>query len=378
MVSLLRSLIVLIGACVSSVVAHEVRPAVADIEFFPGGEVHLSMEVNLEVLIAGIDPRYSDTNDAPEAGRYDELRALSRTQLALEYTQFAPQYVQGITLLVDGVALALESTEVEIPEAGDLRLSRISTLHFRSLLPGGAQTASFGYAVNYGNVAAKLRKAGTQAEAVHWLTKGALSPLFTLDKDVLPRSRMETAKAYTQLGFVHIVPKGVDHILFVLGLFLLSLKLGPLLTQVTAFTLAHSITLGLSIYGVISLSPLWVEPLIALSIAYIGIENIVRGRNSVSRLLVIFLFGLLHGLGFSTVLTEIGLPRSEFLTALLTFNVGVELGQMFVILVALGLVYVSGLASRPRYRQRVVIPGSALISLVGLYWFVERAAVLVS
>lgn len=376
MFSLLRILIVLIGAYVSSAMAHEIRPAVADIQFFPGGEVHLSMEVNLEVLIAGIDPRYSDTDDAPEAAKYNVLRSLSPAQLELEYTQFAPRYVQGITLLADGVTLALERSGVEIPVTDDIRLSRISTLHYRGLLPEIAQTIQFGYAVEYGNVAAKFRKGEAQANTVHWLTQGALSPSFTLDQDSLPRSRLETAGTYTLLGFVHIVPKGVDHILFVLGLFLLSLKLGPLLTQITTFTVAHSITLGLSIYGIISLSPLWVEPLIALSIFYVGIENIIRGRNSFSRLVVIFLFGLLHGLGFSTVLTEIGLPDSEFLVALLTFNVGVELGQLSVILVALGLVYLSGLARHPRYRQRVVIPGSALISMVGLYWFIERVALL--
>lgn len=376
MFSLLRILILLIGIYVSSVAAHEVRPAVADIQFFPAGEVHLNIEVNLEALIAGIDPRYTDTNDAPEARRYDELRSFNRAQLAHEYTQFVSRYAQGITLLADDVRLAVQSSGVEIPQAGDIRLSRISKVHFSALLPGRAQSARFGYAVEYGNVAVKLRNAGAQAKAVHWLTKGALSPSFALDRAVLPRSRMETAKTYTLLGFVHIVPKGVDHILFVLGLFLLSLKFGPLLTQITAFTLAHSITLGLSIYGVISLSPLWVEPLIALSIAYIGIENIIRGRNSASRLVIIFLFGLLHGLGFSTVLTEIGLPRSEFLAALLSFNAGVEFGQISVILVALSLVYVSGLAHHPRYRQRVIVPGSALISMVGLYWFVERAAIL--
>ncbi len=373
MFSLLRLFVVLIAIYISPIVAHEVRPAVADIQFIPGGEVHLSMEVNLEALIAGIEPRYTNTNEAPEAEKYDGLRALDRTQLALEYTKFMPQYISGLKLLIDDSVLVLKGAGINISGQSDLRLSRISQLHFSGLLPHGSQAARFSYAVEYGNVAVKFRKGETQADTVHWLTEGALSPPFLLDQEVLPRSRLDTARIYTALGFVHIIPKGLDHILFVLGLFLLSLRIGPLLAQVTAFTLAHSITLGLSIYGVISLSPLWVEPLIALSIAYVGIENIVRGRNSASRLVVIFLFGLLHGLGFSTVLTEIGLPRSEFLTALLTFNVGVELGQLAVILIALSLVYMSGLAHHPRYRQWVIIPGSALISAVGLYWFVERA-----
>lgn len=374
MYSFLRLALVLLAIYIGPAIAHEVRPAVADVQFLSGGEVELSIDVNLEALIAGINPRYTNTNDAPEAEQYDILRALSQAQLEAEYTKFLPVYIQGINLRVDDSILTLKSTGIDIQPQGDLRLSRISTLHFTGVLPVGAQLARFSYATKYGNVAAKFRKGGAQAEAVHWLTEGAVSPAFPLDQDILPRSRFETAKTYTQLGFIHILPKGLDHILFVLGLFLLSLKLGPLLMQVTAFTLAHSLTLGLSIYGIISLPPLWVEPLIALSIAYVATENILRKRSSPSRLMVIFLFGLLHGLGFSSVLTDIGLPRSEFLTALLTFNIGVELGQLAVIALAFALVYACGLARHPRYRQWVTIPGSALIGVVGLYWFVERSA----
>jgi len=373
MVSFLRLFIfVVVGVNSQLLMAHEVRPAVADIEFYPGGEVHLSIEVNLEALIAGIEPRYSNTDDSPDAQKYKQLRALAPQQLASAYNSYVAQYLQGLNLLAGETPVEWVPDEVETIEQADLRLSRLSRLGFKGVLPPNEQSVTFSYAKNFGNIAVKFRKAGEQATTVDWLTQGALSPVFTLDKDVLPRSRWQTAQTYVSLGFVHIVPRGIDHILFVLGLFLLSLRIGPLLAQVTAFTLAHSITLGLSIYGVISLSPVIVEPLIALSIAYVGIENIVRGHNSPSRIAVIFLFGLLHGLGFSSVLTEIGLPRSEFLTALLSFNVGVEFGQLAVILLATSVVYLSGLARHPRYRQWVTVPGSALITVVGLYWFIER------
>ncbi len=374
MLSYIRLIVaVLIFAIVPASLAHEVRPAVADIQFFPAGEVRLSIEVNLEALIAGIDPKYSNTDDAPDAQRYNRLRALSAEQLAQEYTKFVSRYLQGIHLSVDGQDLVLENAGVDIPVPGDLRLSRISRVSFQSELIADGHAVQFAYAAEFGNIAVKFRKGEQQAVSVHWLTDGASSPDYTLDEEVLPRSRMQTAETYVELGFIHIVPKGIDHILFVLGLFLMSLRLGPLLAQVTAFTLAHSITLGLSIYGVISLSPLIVEPLIALSIAYVGIENVLRGHNSPSRIIVIFVFGLLHGLGFSTVLTEIGLPRSEFLTALLSFNIGVEFGQLTVIMLAMAVVYFSGLARHPRYREWVIIPGSILIALVGSYWFIERS-----
>ena len=153
---------------------------------------------------------------------------------------------------------------------------------------------------------------------------------------------------------------------------MLSTKLRPLLLQVTAFTPAHTITLGLTIYGVFSLAPSIVEPLIALSIAYVAVENLVTTELKPWRVALVFAFGLLHGMGFAGVLTDLGLPRGEFVTALLTFNVGVEMGQLAVIGVAFTMV--AGVMDREWYRRRVVIPASVVIAAVGLYWTVERLA----
>ena len=128
------------------------------------------------------------------------------------------------------------------------------------------------------------------------------------------------------LGFTHIVPDGLDHVLFVLGLFLLTGRARSILWQVSAFTAAHSITLGLSLYGVITAPASLVEPMIALSIAYVAIENLFLSELRTWRLALVFAFGLLHGMGFAGALRDLGLPRSEFLTALVTFNLGVEGG----------------------------------------------------
>jgi len=173
------------------------------------------------------------------------------------------------------------------------------------------------------------------------------------------------------LGFTHILPLGVDHILFVLGLFLLSTRAAPLLWQITAFTVAHSITLALSMYGILSLPASVVEPLIAVSIVYVAVENMLTKRLHSWRVLVVFGFGLLHGLGFADVLSAIGLPRNEFVTGLIAFNVGVELGQLTVIAIA-GLLFGYWFRLRPWYRERIVLPLSAAIALTGLYWTVER------
>jgi hydrogenase/urease accessory protein HupE len=207
--------------------------------------------------------------------------------------------------------------------------------------------------------------------STEWVEEGKTSAPFTLDHDVVPLGRWAIVRLYTELGFTHILPRGLDHVLFVLGIFLLTVQLRPVLWQVSAFTIAHTITLALTIYGIVSLPPNIVEPLIALSIVYVAVENIFTSKLHAWRPLVVFCFGLLHGMGFAGVLSDIGLPRSEFVPALLSFNLGVELGQLTVILaafVALGLPF----RNKPWYRQRIVIPGSLLIATAGLYWFVQR------
>lgn len=172
------------------------------------------------------------------------------------------------------------------------------------------------------------------------------------------------------LGFTHILPEGTDHILFVLGLFFFSTFFRPLLIQITAFTIAHSITLGLSLFGVFSLPSHVVEPLIALSIAVVAIENIFFRKLRPSRFLIVFGFGLIHGLGFAGVLKSLGLPPGQFLKVLVSFNLGVEAGQLTVVAIAAALT--AWMWKKPWYFKRVVIPVSAVIATVGLFWFVQR------
>ncbi|MBS1566781.1 MAG: HupE/UreJ family protein [Bacteroidetes bacterium] len=184
-------------------------------------------------------------------------------------------------------------------------------------------------------------------------------------------SKTEAALLYLQLGFKHILPLGFDHILFVLSLFLVNPRLKPVLWQATAFTVAHSVTLGLAMYHVINPPAAFVEPLIALSIVYVAIENIVSSRLKAGRIAVVFLFGLVHGLGFAGALGSLGLPQNAYLPSLIMFNVGVELGQMAVILLAWFLL-AKWWGEKPFYRNRIVIPVSVLIALVAGYWTVER------
>jgi hydrogenase/urease accessory protein HupE len=213
----------------------------------------------------------------------------------------------------------------------------------------------------------KAPKGAAPADAAA-ATATAASPTF--DPDALPWTRQ--LGLYLRLGFHHIVPEGADHILFVLGLFFLGITWRKLLSQTTVFTMAHATTLFLSAYGIFSLPSRFVEPMIAGSIAFIAIENIVKPRLGWGRLAIVFGFGLIHGLGFASSLSDIPFPRRDFIVALLGFNVGVDCGQLFVI--ALAFLAVGWFRNKHWFRRRIAVPCSCVIAAVGLYWAVDRAA----
>ena len=175
---------------------------------------------------------------------------------------------------------------------------------------------------------------------------------------------------FVKAGFEHIIPEGVDHILFVLGLFFSCITFRSLLWQVTAFTVAHSITLVLAAQGLVQLRGDIVEAIIALSIVWVAIENCLYKETSKSRYWVVFAFGLLHGLGFAALLTQYGLPKDNFISLLLAFNLGVEFGQLAVLLIAFVLIRI--ILKKDWYSNEIKIPASLMIAAVGLFWFIER------
>ncbi len=361
----------LLCLCALPVAAHEIRPAVVDVHLQADGNYQVVVQVNMEALLAGVSPAHSDTDESPNAQSYNRLRALPARQLEERIRAFWPQYGEGLHLEFDGVRSTPNLTALDIPDPGDPARARLTTLRLGGRIPPGAKTLRWTYAPQYGGSVLRLHRAGASDIIAAWIREGEASATYPLAGDVAAATRTAVFGQYLVLGFTHILPKGLDHMLFVLGLFLLSTQLAPLLWQVTAFTLAHSITLALSMYGVIALSPAIVEPLIAASIVAVAVENLLTARLHAWRVFVVFGFGLLHGLGFAGVLTEIGLPRDEFVTGLIAFNVGVEGGQLAVIALAfLAIGY--WFRHRPWYRARVVLPLSAAIALTGGYWMVER------
>jgi hypothetical protein len=193
----------------------------------------------------------------------------------------------------------------------------------------------------------------------------------TVNYDFSTMSRTDIGLAYLKLGYQHIIPLGVDHILFITSIFLLSPSLKKVIWQATAFTIAHSITLGLAMYGIIKPPTSIVEPMIALSIVLVAVENLVTDKLHPWRVFIIFCFGLVHGMGFASALVGLGLPEKQFMVAILSFNAGVEAGQISVILLAYLLVGI-WFGKKTWYHQRVVIPASVVIALIALYWTIER------
>lgn len=191
------------------------------------------------------------------------------------------------------------------------------------------------------------------------------------------RGFLSTAGLYISIGVRHILPDGLDHILFVLALFLSSPRLRALVIQISTFTVAHTVTLGLAAAGVISPPAGLVEPLIAATIAFVAIENLYLSDMPRWRPAFVFLFGLVHGLGFAGFFGELGLPPGQFWSALISFNLGVEIGQLSIIVLAFGLALMlrcklATVGHQEAYRRYVVLPGSALIGATGLFWTVQR------
>lgn len=356
--------------------AHEVNPSVADVTV-SAQSVRFEATINAEAWIAGIDlSSISDTNDAPQAAQYDALRALEPYALEERFRTAFPGLAANFRWQAGDSALVPMLEAASTLDAMDESLPRQTRIVVTAPLPDDDSSVTFAWSPRFGPlILRQMVDDGALPDGVEpysgFLDGAAASP-------PLPRigtaelSALASFAAYVKNGFLHIVPKGLDHILFVLGVFFFALHLRPLLWQVSAFTVAHTLTLALATLGIISISPAIVEPLIAASIAYIGIENIFhRKPTSRIRVGVVFGFGLLHGLGFASVLGNIGLSPGHFIASLVAFNIGVELGQLAILSVAFLAIGV-WFGQKPWYRARVANPISAAIALMGLWWMFER------
>ena len=356
--------------------ADVVKPALVEISVFADGHYVVELRASIEALLTGINARYKNTREAPNAEEYDFLRRMPPDELARHFEPFKATLLEEIVLRFDGKRVMPAISRVTIPPRGYTKVPRISVILLKGTVPPGARELTWYYPARFGDNAVRVRQVDRKAQKYHWsewqwIRDDSPSRAFSITEIASHRNRLEIVREYVEAGFKHILPRGMDHILFIVGLYLFAARIRPLLWQVTMFTLAHTITLGLAVYGWLTLPSAVVQPLIALSIAYVGIENIWHRRLEKSRLALVFGFGLLHGIGFAGMLKEFGMPEDAFATALVSFNLGVELGQITIIAGAWAL---TGLwfGRREWYRPLVVVPFSLLISVIALYWFWDR------
>ena len=354
--------------------AHEINPAVVIITV-NDDEASINITFNAEIFLAGIDAStIRNTNETAQAEEYDRLRALDTDMLEDRLSQRQDDLLAMIMLQSDGQALALTMQEIDSKRNTDLTTPRMTTVTARADLPSGGAPVQLRLAPDLGAYIIRQKAdAGSTAQDEELYADFIAAGLETLPiprTASVERTWQATFVQYIISGIAHIIPKGLDHIVFIMGLYFFSPRLRPLLMQVTVFTLAHSVTLAMATLKLIYIPASVVEPLIALSIAWIGVENILRPKIGASRLTVIFVFGLLHGLGFAFVLGEVGLAGSAFAVSLIAFNIGVEVGQLLVLapLVVMG----AFISHRKDYRKHVENPASLLIALIGMYWFLER------
>ncbi|MBR9768077.1 MAG: HupE/UreJ family protein [Paracoccaceae bacterium] len=358
----------MIFGTISNVAAHEAIPTIATVTV-ERDAVDLKVRFMSEAYLAGIDlSQFSFMNDSEQSDDYDRLRGLDVSDLTAEFNTAWPNLSNDIQIIQNGQPLALSLITLTVDDIDNDEIARYSVATISGAITGsGPITVQFPKSL--GEVV--VRQEGVENPLTQLLDAGTVS-------DPIMAAGLEAAKSgwgtfveYIPVGFDHIVPKGLDHILFVLGIFFLGAGWRALIWQISAFTLAHTVTLALGALEIVVISGSIVEPLIAASIVFVAVENLMTTSLNTWRPVIIFGFGLLHGLGFASVLGDFGLPEGQFIPALIGFNIGVEVGQLTVVAVA-AILLTLPFARFDWYRRAIAMPASILIAFVGAYWFIER------
>jgi hypothetical protein len=356
----------------STINSHEIKPAIVDL-IIADGQASIDFKINAEQILSGVDAsRYQDTNDAPQAKLYDRFREKNEEELKQDIQQNWNLFQDQITINgLEGSSLSL----VDLMIDQDVNPEYPRDTNLKTEAPLNQNEITIQFATELGPVVIRQFEDISKENMIFstYLQPGEISAeLSPLSQATMSQTIIE----YIILGMEHIVPKGLDHILFIFGVFFFAVKLKPLLWQVTMFTLAHSLTLILASLKLVFIPASIIEPLIALSIGYVAFENIFQrqskfhSRSNTIRYAVIFFFGLIHGLGFAFVLEDIGLPTGQLILSLLSFNIGVEIAQIGLVVLAYLLMFYP--SKQLWYQKAIQIPCSLVIGLIGIYWFFER------
>ncbi|MBX3484696.1 HupE/UreJ family protein [Phenylobacterium sp.] len=366
----LATLVLLLGAA-SAAQAHNLPYALVDLRIAPGGKLDIALRCHLTPLIQGLP------QGAPDDAAVARLTAMSDAEIAARSDEVAGRIRGMLSLRADG---RLVDVAVRMPTPAQIRAEALTPrlsptpsepIAITAQAPAGTAVVDIALPPSLGPAVLSTRYPdGTTTTAP--IPDGQRSPDLRLAGPDPVLDQVDAVLRFVRLGFGHILPGGLDHILFVVALAMGAPRLGPLVKLATTFTLAHSLTLSLAALGMVSAPAAIVEPAITLSIAVAAALSFRASSTDVGwvRLGVVFGFGLLHGLGFAGALAETGLPRGAELTALAAFNVGIELAQIAVIaLVLAALRLAAPLARDPLLISR---PVTACVAVAGLLWTAQR------
>ncbi len=366
-------LIVFLNLFSSSSISHEIKPSIADFTY-DENYLNFKIRLNAELILSNIDAStVSNTDSSSLSEIYDKFRILSMKDLEEMFKNSWSEISSNIDIKINNETKKINLIKTEIEDIKNFEISRDTHVYFRVILDENSEQFTFRWVKNYGPIILRENNNNKLEDELvtEYLQSGIESSQFSFKENNFSKTFNSFAKFFV-LGIQHIIPKGLDHILFIFGLFLFSSSLKTLISQITIFTIAHSITLIFVSLSLMRINPQIVEPIIALSIVYIGLENIFKKYiKEYLRYVVILFFGLLHGLGFALVLSDIGYKSSDLFVNLISFNLGIEVAQISIVL-ALYLLIALNFAKNKNYRIFFQIPSSILISSIGLYWFFER------
>ena len=366
-------LIVFLNIFSKSSISHEIKPSIADF-FYDENYLNFKIRLNAELILSDIDAsNVSNTDSSSLSEIYDEFRILNNKDLEQIFLNSWNQISSNIEIKINNVSKQTNLIKIEVEDIQNFEISRDSHVYFRVLLDKNSEQFTFSWIKKYGPIILRENNNNKLEDELftEYLQSGKVSNQFSFNENNFEK-KLDSFIKFFVLGVQHIIPKGLDHILFIFGLFLFSSSLKKLITQITIFTIAHSITLIFVSLSVMRINPQIVEPIIALTIVYVGLENIFKNYiKEYFRYVVILFFGLLHGLGFALVLSDIGYRSTDLFINLFSFNIGIEVAQISIVLV-LYIFIALNFAKNKNYRKFFQVPSSILISSIGLYWFFER------
>lgn len=370
MIWLRAALLILTASLAQSAPAHNLPYTLVEIERTNPQHIEIAVYAHVSAYVLGLPQAHLN------AQARSSIELLSNYELAKKIEIAREALERSFYIAIDGDEL--ESATYRFPSPADIREDALTSQTRPSLsqpIHIQVETSRAGGLViagppDLGQIVIVATVDGSRQPPI-LLGPAQLSPTIGLASQF---GMVQTISHFLAQGIVHIVPQGLDHILFLLCLTLVSVSLWPLFLQVSGFTLAHTLTLGLTIANIIPFAPTIIEPLIAFSIVLMAVLNIVQPRSIRFRGGLIIGLGLLHGMGFAGALRALGLPPGDEVAALIAFNIGVEIGQMLVVTVA--LLFTVRMMNKPWFYHRVTAPASILIALIGSVSILQRTGVI--